>query len=321
MSRPISRHIFTRRQFLKLSGASALLLGGGYATARACKDGFNTTDILQITEHTIARSDLPKVFDGFSLAFLSDIHYSPAIPREWIRRLVDLVNERGVDLVLLGGDYLWIPDSPISSLTMNYRNKALANLQKSALLNTIFSHLEEEFGLFRSTLGVYGVYGNHDRWIDPAPWGELFKRAGATLLLNDLVTLPHPRGGKVELFGADDYWTGNPTSPNFSSSKNTLKIMVSHNPDHVVEKCRADLPPDCLALSGHTHGGQIRLPFFGPLIHNIRATDYTYGLNRVGDAMLFTSRGVGVVELPYRINCPQELVFITFKKRTAKNLT
>ncbi|MCB0321614.1 MAG: metallophosphoesterase, partial [Bdellovibrionales bacterium] len=178
---PPERRI-SRRKFLALTGLGAGVVTGGIATTYGAVSSPITTSILETTDHTIYRSDLPEAFDGFSIAFITDLHYSPVIAREWIRRIVRIINLRKVDLVLLGGDYIWVPESAVSSMTLpfNTHNHPLATLHGPELAAKEYHDLAEDLSQLKSTLGTFGVVGNHDRWIDLSLCKECFLNANAS---------------------------------------------------------------------------------------------------------------------------------------------
>jgi predicted MPP superfamily phosphohydrolase len=131
--------------------------------------------------------------------------------------------------------------------------------------------------------------------------------------------LVQTKNSKIFIEGTDDPVVGNPTiSDKDSNYENSdLKILLSHSPDMLylpeLKKKNFDV-----MLSGHTHGGQIRLPFVGPLTTSTRFAqkDEAVGLFKKGDMFVNVSAGIGHSALPIRINCPAEIVLISLKKES-----
>lgn len=306
----------SRRTILKL-GTVGVVSAACSAYASANAESLFTTGDLEISRITLPFQKLPEVFHGFKIAFITDLHHGNSLNPLWIDRIVHAVNRENVDLVLLGGDYAWLPDSPIAQALVTPRNDLFEGLKNLELARAVYSDLFTRLAKIRSLYGTFGVLGNHDRWNFPKSCKHLFNSTLGELLVNERTDIALTGGGVIELYGSDDYWNGLPKKPKFSSPsengpkvQNTFRIFLTHNPDFLIEECRPTLPANTLCLAGHTHGGQIRLPGIGALVYNVRARQFAYGLHNVDQSYLFTSRGVGVVELPYRVNCPQEIVFI-----------
>ncbi|NBW39659.1 hypothetical protein EBR25_01510 [bacterium] len=317
-----------RRDFLKLglfSGATGLgLLSVANSPSKATpyissSSGF-TTGILEITEVSIPLPEHLERFDNLQLAFITDIHHGAAMDPKWLTTIKEVVNARKVDIILLGGDYIWAPDSALIQAITPRRNSLFRELKGEELVASIYTDLFQTLAEFQSRYGIFGVRGNHDCWHSPQQASLLFHKYTGELLVNQRSDIMLDGMGTIELAGADDYWIGMPQPPKFSDNKNSLKIFLTHNPDHLVEECEGTIPKDALVLCGHTHGGQVSLPTLGVLTYNIRSKEYGYGLNIVDNFTVFTSRGIGVVELPFRYNCPQEVVFIKFVANGSKHV-
>lgn len=140
-------------------------------------------------------------------------------------------------------------------------------------------------------------------------------KAGIQVLLNTVFPVER-QGKRLLVLGSDDYWTGIPSTSAMPDKKEPgqVRIVLSHNPDylsHLLEKTRFEFD---LGLSGHTHGGQIKLPLIGALHYNIKDQRFAEGLFSHPRAVTYTSRGIGVVGLPIRINCPPEVNVFTLKR-------
>jgi hypothetical protein len=121
----------------------------------------------------------------------------------------------------------------------------------------------------------------------------------------------------LRIFGVDDFLTGLPTGPPHDELRRgrDIRLIVSHNPDYIsaLLSFRPDYHFD-LALCGHTHGGQICLPYVGAVMRQIRDPRFIAGMVRLGEKIVYTSRGLGVVGLPIRIDCPPEVTVFTLAR-------
>lgn len=116
------------------------------------------------------------------------------------------------------------------------------------------------------------------------------------------------------IFGSDDYLTGLPAVPPAAAIPGvSARVLVTHNPDYVSEVLKRDAARFSLALCGHTHGGQVRLPGLISMAAPVRDTRFLAGLVQVDGRWVYTSRGLGMVGLPFRVNCPPEITTIELK--------
>ncbi len=276
------RHILTRpipartlRRGLAWCGAVLLLLLVYGYCIEPC-----WLEVVRV-EVTLAR--LPPAFEGFTIAQLSDLHYGAYTSRRQIARAVAAVNRAHPDLVVLTGDYI------------------LRRGEEYAPLAEVLAGL-------RAPSGVYAIMGNHDCPFD-LPLREAFAPEHITLLLNAAV--PLTRGpARCWLMGLDDLWFGIP-SPRRALRRVPAEeavIALMHEPDYA--ETLAHYPVD-LQLSGHSHGGQVRLPFHGALIVPENSERHPAGLARVGRLQVYTNRGIGVLGFPFRFNCRPEVTLLT----------
>jgi hypothetical protein len=193
------------------------------------------------------------------------------------------------------------------------RNPEFSALPIPAYSKGVFEGLMEILRSVKVPDGVFGVLGNHDRWCHPTACDDAFAAAGIPLLENAHRSL---RRGEASLVvaGVADYLTGRPEKPAFHRTPGTVGILLCHNPDFVSELLDNDGLEFDLALCGHTHGGQIRVPGLGALITNIADQRFVAGLAPVKGGFVYTSRGIGVVEIPYRIACAPEATVITLRQ-------
>jgi hypothetical protein len=298
--------IMTRRRFLKTAagaaGAIALLKGFYNTTGDAVR-----LKRQKITIAGVSGEGLPRGFSGLKIAFLSDFHSSSLVPIGTIRRAAELVMRESPDLpdvILLGGDFVTGTNEVGAQKT-----SASPEVQRR------IKECVEALSPLKAPMGIYGVLGNHDFWSGREAvqmiCQEFSERLGVVWLRNSSVKLK--RGiDAVDLMGIDDYWE---PGPGFEGAYKGLdpggvKILLSHNPDVNYDidafKKRVDL-----VLSGHTHGGQIVMPFIGaPFMPSLFGQKYRVGLVADGARQTFITTGVGVNFLPIRYNCPAEVVLI-----------
>jgi hypothetical protein len=117
------------------------------------------------------------------------------------------------------------------------------------------------------------------------------------------------------VFGVDDYLTGLPAVPPTRALPDgvTKRIILSHNPDYLPAILKRPEIGFSLAVCGHTHGGQIVLPLLGPVAAQVIDQRFVSGMCAIDGKQVYTSRGLGVVGLPFRVNCPPEVSVFTLK--------
>lgn len=307
--------MLTRRQFLKTLGLGSIA-GVGALTWQTLPYA-NQIDLVE-TEIQIA--NLPSAFNHYKIAFLSDLHLGVYVPDEWIDQAITLAVKAEADLLLLGGDYIWLQDYALARFVSTYRNPKYQQIPSKLLAKAIFDQAAKILTQAQFKDGIFAVYGNHDHWIDPLQCKESFFQNRANFLINDLVQIK--RGEQtLNLVGVDDYWTGSPKIPPLPErNKNNFRLLLSHNPDFVsLISSAKNLSFDFdLALCGHTHGGQICLPFLGPIVQNIvdqrfLAGKYRFESQGAFSRNVYTTRGIGMVEIPYRLNCNSEVSILRLK--------
>ncbi len=246
---------------------------------------------IEIARHEVAMANLPASFEGYRIAFLTDTHVASFMRRNFYREVVKQVNAFDPDLVLLGGDFVtWERHIP---------------LMAEVLLTDLTARD-----------GVYAVLGNHDYWANPKAVMEAMTARGVQFIVNRSVDLRRGED-KISLLGIDEVYRGEPDlDAAFANVDRNLPCLgLSHHPDIVdtLDGRKLDL-----LVCGHTHGGQIRFPFFGSVIvpskHESR---YASGFQRVEDVLLYVSRGIGAIP-PLRILCRPEVA--TFTLRNDKTL-
>ncbi len=304
----------SRRAFLQ----GATLLAGGAALAAAHADMGLDSAAGQIVDETVhlVIPGLPRAFDGYRIAFFTDIHLGIWVPDEWVAWGLEKLRAHSPDLLVLGGDYILANDNPVWPMLGLVRNETYAGMDSEDAVPLIFSTAAKVLSSYSPPDGIVAVVGNHERWNSIELFNAAFRAYPAIrVLVNDEVTIR--RGSESLLFfGSDDYLTGLPRVPPAPTTPGvSARVLVSHNPDYVSELLKRGAARFSVALCGHTHGGQVRLPGLVSLAAPVRDSRFIAGLVRVDDQMVYTSRGLGVVGLPFRVNCPPEIT--TIELRTA----
>ena len=285
-SQPISR-----RRFL----TSGLCGGAGLA--------FYSGEIerhwIDVNPVEIHLPSLPGAFEGINIVQLSDIHLDEFTEPFMLRQAIDRINRLQPDIVLLTGDYV--------SFEITSREYCMRAAWKCAQM------LRE-----LQCKQVYAILGNHDLWLSGAAVTEALRGNGIPVLQNAYVPLERD-GKRVWLVGLDDPVCGHPdldkaVPTHMRNQPNEPVIMMCHAPDYADDLMRhpAGRSIDVM-LSGHTHGGQVRLPFVGALSLPIGGRKYVEGLFHLGDMQLYVNRGIGTVGVPFRFDCPPEITSITLR--------
>jgi predicted MPP superfamily phosphohydrolase len=268
-----------RRKWIKRAAiGSAMLAGvGAYPVleARWCR----------LRRTTITLPNLPKSFEGTTIAYISDVHHGPFVPRSYIRSIVEMTNALKADFVLLGGDYC-------------YRGPRF------------IAPALEELSKLKAPMGRFAVLGNHDHWDGLQESIDGLEAAGIPLLRNSGVWVEKGLD-RLRIAGVGDLWCDDQdiNAALGDATTSDAVLLLSHNPD-VAETLRD--PRVGLMLSGHTHGGQVILPFLGaPIVTSRYGRKYLHGLTRGPSCNVFISRGVGTVGVPVRLACRPEVVLLT----------
>ena len=286
----------SRRFFLKAGlgaiGVTAMGVGKGYSNTLRSQ--------IQVERVPVHLKGLPKSFRGFKIALLSDLHSSPLVDQKHLDHAVDLALSEKPDLIALTGDFI--------GHTLRTHRQEIHEFDTQYLDNLVVA-----LGRATAPFGTYAVLGNHDFWSGPEVTKRLHqdfeKRAGVRVLRNQSVVLTKGKQS-IQLLGIDDYWhTWDLSQAMRKVPRESVKILLSHNPD-INRQIKPSHKID-LVLSGHTHGGQISLPFIGPPFSPTRDARYIRGLVRDGDRQTYITRGVGHLVMPIRFNCPPEVTVIT----------
>ena len=238
---------------------------------------------LKITSYNLEN----PLLSNLKIVFASDFHIAPYKWEKWrLSKIVDKINAENPDLVILGGDYT------------NRHNKK-ASLSPKDIAKT----------LQKIKAPKVAVLGNHDSYFSKKDVMNALQQANIPVLDNTHTELKL-QNKTVFIAGVSDYDTDKPDiNKTINQTKKPL-IFVTHSPDVFQQlNGRADI-----AFAGHTHGGQIILPFLGALITNIKSgRKYTYGLLYEQQKPLIVSSGLGTSIIPIRFNNLPEIVSVKFK--------
>lgn len=288
---------------------------GGVGLISTLPCAFSTTTENLIFKHVqIPVGSIDSHLVGFKMAFVSDIHYGEAMSEEFLYLTFSRLAETEIDLLVIGGDYMWIPHSMITKSYRIVRNEKFVRGTYKFLTKTIMTECARVMSMVKPRYGIYACLGNHDHWHSATLCLNELESHNIRPLVNDYAMISH-NGTSLLLGGVDDYLTGLPSLPKaLKTDQSIFSILLSHNPEYVIRwlETSGQLPAT-LTLCGHTHGGQLRYPGtgFSPFC-NVSDRRFLSGTTQIGDRFNVTSVGLGVVELPIRISCRPEVVFITF---------
>ncbi|WP_368654674.1 metallophosphoesterase [Ornithinibacillus sp. 4-3] len=273
-----------RRSFLKkMLGAFIATVGvttGGYYYASELE-----TNMLQINKQTIDSKKIPPSFQYFKIVQFSDTHVGFHYSLEQLSDLVETINKQNPDMIVFTGDLI---DEP-----QTYKNH---------------DQLIQILKQLKAPYGKYWVYGNHDH----GGYGtniihDLMEAADFQLLLNEHQVIEKGKD-KIIVAGIDDAILGVPDVKNAmqDTQADNFIMLLAHEPD--MADVAIDYPID-IQLSGHSHGGQVRLPFIGHLYTPSYAQNYIHGKYTFSpsDFILHVNRGIGTTRLPFRFFCKPEL--------------
>jgi uncharacterized protein len=302
-----------RRYFFKTATAAA-----GAAPFIGAMYGFAAERLnYQIHRVEIPISNLPAALDGMRIVQLSDIHMSGYMPREQVRRAIDMANDLGADLAVVTGDLITGANDPLEECV-------------------------EEIRRLSAPLGIYGCNGNHEIYADAEDRAEeLFTRAGMRLLRHQNAVVSF-RGAQLNLIGVDYQRERAPGGRRLTTlagveplvRKDAPNILLSHNPNSFNRAAELGIE---LSLAGHTHGGQIQVEILDHRLSPARfITDYVAGLYmrplftpaktvasqkflhattlQGPHAAIYVNRGLGTVGAPVRLGVPPEISLLTLRR-------
>jgi predicted MPP superfamily phosphohydrolase len=295
VSSPASQ--ITRRQFAKaaLAGVAGLALYAGEIERH----------FLEVTRTDVSIPGLHAAFDGMRIAQVSDIHLDIYTEPFFLHHAVDRINQLNPDAVLLTGDF-------VTGLKGMHRFPKLVRFARASawqcagILKKIQCPLR------------YAVLGNHDVSVGAPGMIEALTDNGITVLRNAYTPIERG-GGRFWLAGVDDVLEGH-AQPDIAIPETIRNIsgepvvLMCHEPDFADELLKHPSGQAvAVMLSGHTHGGQVRLPLVGALIVPPLGKKYIEGWFRLQNMQLHVNRGLGTIGVPFRFDCPPEISLLTLR--------
>lgn len=282
----------TRRRFLKRTIGSFLTLGGtgygGYFYSRQIEPR-----MLKVTSHTIAHSDIPSSFNGFKIVQFSDTHLGFQYDLKQFKKMLNVITNLQPDIIFFTGDLMDAPNQ--------YPNPEE--------IVPLLSNLHAPFG-------KYAIYGNHDHGgYGSDIYRNIMESANFKLLLNQSDVIEMIDHSKIYVIGVDDAMLGR---PDFQTAflnipdNNVFKLLLCHAPDLADQAVQYGVQ---LQLSGHSHGGQIKVPFIGALITPPFAKKYIEGFYDIETLKLYVNRGIGTTRMPFRFLSTPELTVFTLNNK------
>jgi hypothetical protein len=241
---------------------------------------------LEVTRKKIAIRGLDPSMDGFTILQLSDIHVSTWMLNGYLDRVVDQANALHPDVIALTGDYV-------------FRN-----------VHQNVPELQKFLSGLQATQAKIAILGNHDHWMDPDIFQGLLMESGVVDLSNSTVEFSKNEG-RLTIAGLGD------PGENLDNLDEIVgripdgqpAILLVHEADFA-EKYAA-VEKFSLQLSGHTHGGQVRVPLFGAIFLPEYGRKYQAGMYRVGNMSVYVNRGIGAIPYRFRLNCRPEITLFS----------
>ncbi len=257
---------------------------------------------LKVRKYTIKIEGLPSELDGLRVVHVSDTHLGPRMPSGFIARCYRIAADLTPDLIVHTGDHI---------------HDGVTEIDEAAELCRVLVE--------GASVGVVGTLGNHDWWGDGPRLSTALERVGVRMIDNARMFLTPDRqlvaeepAGGLAIAGLGDLtdYRVFVEQALVGIGESTPRLVLAHNPDTAEIKAlsRADSPRVDLMLSGHTHGGQVRIPFIGtPLVPSMYGQKYAGGLVDGPAFRVLISRGIGMSLLPVRVGVPPEISEITLK--------
>jgi predicted MPP superfamily phosphohydrolase len=273
-----------RRSLGRIIAGAAMIGAGGLLYAREVEPRR-----LEIVRLGLTLPRLAAAFDGYRVVQIGDLHLDDWSRPARLDRIAEMVNAENPDLVVVTGDFA------------SYSAKKLDT-----------ERLVEALRRLCAPDGVLAILGNHDYLTDVKLIRRCIREAGLTELINEAVTL---RRGDSELHvaGIDDVMEGRSRLDLVLGElpEDGAAVLLAHEPDFA--DVAAATGRFDLQLSGHSHGGQVRVPLLGRAVLPPFSQRYTRGLHRVGGMLVYTNRGLGTVHARLRFGCRPEITALTLR--------
>lgn len=241
----------------------------------------------RIVNYDFTHRDVPEAFEGFRIAFISDLHYKSLLKEKGLNDLVNLLIAQKPDVLLMGGDYQ----------------------EGCEFVEPLFAALSR----VKTPMGTYGVMGNNDYERCHDDIINTMKHYGMRILEHEVDTL-RKDGQQIIIAGVRNPFdlTRNGVSPTLTLSPEDFVVLLVHTPDYVED---VSIQNTDLALAGHTHGGQVRVFGIAPALNSHYGNRFVTGLayNTAQIPMIITN-GIGTSRMPIRVGAPAEIIMITLHR-------
>lgn len=254
---------------------------------------------IDVVHRDIFLAGLPEEFSGMNIAQLSDIHLNEYTEPFLLREAVDHINRLQPDMVLLTGDY-------VSAEVLPKKMTISAAGECASLLSQLTCPQR------------YAILGNHDCMAGEDAVTEALHQHGIPVLRNNFVSIERGNA-RLWLAGLEDPVCGRPNPDRaipaaIRNQRNEPIILMCHAPDFVDDLLMHPAGRSvALMLSGHTHGGQVRIPMLGAFHLPPGGRKYIEGWFPMGNLQLYVNRGIGAVGVPFRFNCRPEITSFTLR--------
>lgn len=288
MAKTISRRSFLKKSIGAFVTVAALGSGGYYYAGKV------EPQLVNITQINFSHKDIPSGFEMFKIVQFSDTHLGFQYDLIQLTEVVNKINSLTPDILFFTGDLMDVPNE------YDRIDEIVPVLQK-----------------LKAPYGKFAVYGNHDHGgYGSNIYREVMEKAGFKVLLNEASKVKLLNNEHVYIIGIDDAMLGNPDIATALSAvpNESFKLLLSHAPDLADDALPYNIQ---LQLSGHSHGGQIKIPFIGALVKPPFAEKYYEGLYTIGDnndLTLYVNRGLGTTRLPFRFLSRPEITLLTLSK-------
>jgi len=274
---------------------------------------FLQAQVVHVEYADVYLKDLPRELDGTKLLYVSDIHISSSADVIAAEKLMTRLQAAQPDMLLLGGDY--------SDVRLWDQLRCLGNKEKLTTLKQNAYSLSHAWlktlAGFDAPMGKFAVQGNHD--VPDLFLSMAMEQGGVNLLINESA-IAEKNGVRLVIAGVDDYTHG--AYEPYLTAKDVQAadccILLSHNPDALPQMFTIDAASGGswidLALSGHTHGGQVRIGNFVPINNSDYGLNYLTGWHEQLSGYSLTSNGVGTTALPIRFGAPAQAHIITLHR-------
>lgn len=262
-------------------------LGGTKITLSTVDVSSVYSGVDRVVKYDFTHRDVPEAFEGFRIAFISDLHYKSLLKEKGLNDLVRLLMAQKADVLLMGGDYQ----------------------EGCEYVAPLFAALSK----VKTPMGTYGVMGNNDYERCHDEIVRTMKQYGMHALEHQVDTL-RKDGQQILIAGVRNPFdlAQNGKSPTLDLSPNDFVILLVHTPDYIEDVSVANTD---LALAGHTHGGQVRIFGVAPIVNSHYGNRFLTGLaHNTAKTPLIITNGIGTSQMPVRIGAPAEVIVITLHR-------